>query len=151
MAYNFTHDDLLNAAVSGADSLSLSSKAPDVKPGVKMTYQEYAQLKDSIPSGFMVYPAEGAVYLLNIQGLKRNGISVKQAVSMIDSGRDSKVLGYPEDRDGETVVVTKQGEVVDKPEAIASNAMSRNLAWGAEGKGVKRYASKVSKGMRRRI
>lgn len=127
-----THDDLAGAAVTGADSLELQDMAPDVKPAVKMTMQEFVGLQDSIQKPFFSL-GNGEVYVFD-----QNALDVKDAIEKILGGDDSEILGYPSregvaDEDMTDAAVTKQGEVVTDLGQMKAEADGGNVAWAAEG------------------
>ena len=127
-----THDDLAGAAVTGADSLELQDMAPEVKPAVKMTMQEFTGLQDSIEKPFFSL-GNGEVYVFD-----QNALDVKEAIEKILEGDDSEILGYPDrnqvdDGDMTDAAVTKQGEVVTDLTQMRSEAGNGNVAWAAEG------------------
>lgn len=147
LQFNFNHDDLVNSAVTGKDSLELSQQSPEAKPAVIVSHEEFQKLKNKIPSGFIPYSSEKGVYLLNKAGLSNMGISLQEAGQMIDEGNDSALLGYPEDRNGPTSIVTRGGDVVTDPLEMALHATHGNVKWGAEGKGSDKYAARIAEAM----
>jgi len=127
-----THDDLAGAAVTGQDSLDLQDMAPEVKPAVKMTLDEFYSAQIAPEKPFFA-PGNGTVYVFT-----ENAAGLESAVENIIAGNDSEILGYPS-REGlekgemVDVAVTKQGEVITDIARMRDEAQAGNVAWAAEG------------------
>lgn len=141
-----THDDLSGAAVTGADSLDLQEIDPKVKPAVKMTLPELVKLamERNLEGKTVLILGDGTSYVMDPQG----GDLCKMACGIL-RGDDSEALGYPSDREGETIdiSVTKQGEIVTDLQRMKAESEAGNVAWAAEGKPeeVTAKAAEVSK------
>jgi hypothetical protein len=144
-----THDNLEKAAVTGIDSLYLQAIAPDLKPVVKMTKQEYqfVQEQDLIDEELKIHAINGTVYLIHpIAG------RLDEVKSRLNKGDESELLGYPQ-KGNSHIAVTKQGEIILDTFEMGKEGARHNLIWGACGtpKELIDRANRISEVIRRVI
>ena len=122
------HDNLAAAAVTGQDSLDLQNLAPQVKPAVKMTFDQFAPIfARGIPGKVVVTMEDGTTYIIDYAATDPVG-----AMERIMEGNDSELLGYPAKGDHDAAV-TKEGEVVEDLDEMRQHADAGNVAWAANG------------------
>lgn len=123
------HDNLMDAAVTGADSLDLQEMAPEVKPVAKMTFGEFVNEFAGREMGerFGVVMPDGTSYVVD-----PSAVDPQQAIAGIIGGNDSKILGYPE-RGPHDAAVTKQGDIVTDLDVMRDQAAAGNVIWAAQG------------------
>jgi hypothetical protein len=136
MAANFPgssrpeHDDLAAAAVTGQDSVDLQNLAPQVKPAVKMTFEQFLPIfAKGTPGKVAVITEDGTAYIIDYAAT-----DPVEAMEKIMEGDDSELLGYPAKGDHDAAV-TKQGEVVTDLTEMQQHAAAGNVAWAANGSG----------------
>ena len=120
------HEDLVNAAVTGEDSLNLQELDPTVKPAVKMTVKELTKHIDRIASKVAIIWNDAA-YVID-----PTAVDPTQAMADILSDNDSEILGYPQ-KGPMSAAVSKQGEIITHLPTMRSHALTKNIAWAASG------------------
>jgi hypothetical protein len=124
------HDNLATAAVTGQDSMDLMNMAPEVKPAVKMTFEQFLPIFfKGIPGKVCIVTENGTTYVVDYAAT-----DPVEAMEKIMEGDDSELLGYPAKGD-QDAAVTKQGEVVTDLDEMKQHAEAGNVAWAANGNG----------------